>query len=152
MESKPNTIRLVVLGVLLVFLFVFVYLFAGGKINMGISSSFIYMIYIILGLIASVICYGLLSSFGEIQGHRYETTIKLGGAIVGLVVVGGGGLIYEKYVHTPDGVDVRVVFYSKNQSEIQRLKGQAIIFYGNTEKDVPVSNEGSILLQGIPPA
>lgn len=142
--------KMAILILLLVVLLIIVYAFASGKLAMGISGSFTYLIYIFLGLISSVVCYGLLSSMGEIQGHKYETTIKLGGAIVGLVVVGGGGLVYEKYVRKPDTIDMRVIFFTDNRAAPQKISGTATVFVANKEFNVSLKDEYTVLFQGLP--
>jgi len=149
-SSKDNWTKIVLFCVLLIALLALVYAFASGFLKLGASGAFVYLIYVFLGLISSVVCYGLLSSFGEIQGHKYETTIKLGGAIVGLVVVGGGGMVYERYFHTPDNIDVRIVFYLNSRTQAQKIRGQVNVLYGNVEKTIPVNNQESVLLQSIP--
>lgn len=147
-EPKLQT-KMSLFIILLVALFVLVYAFAGNHLHMGVSGSFTYLIYIFLGLISSVVCYGLLSSMGEIKGHKYETRIKLGGAIVGLVVVGGGGMIYEKYVQKAATIDVRLVFYTKSLSQIQKINGEAIFWDGNKEIPLTLKNQSSALIQGL---
>lgn len=146
-RSQPNYPLFIIL---LVALLAVVYAFASNHLQMGISGSFTYMIYVFLGLVSSVVCYGFLSSMGEIKGYKYETTIKLGGAIVGLVVVGGGGMIYEKYVQRSDTVDVRLVFYRSKLSHTQKITGEATLLIGNKEFTVTLRSQSSVLLQGIP--
>lgn len=89
---------------------------------------------------------------GEIKGHKYETTIKLGGAIVGLVVVGGGVMIYEKYVRRSATVDIRLVFYGKKISQTQKISGEVMFLIGNKDFSVTLKNQSNVLLQGIPSA
>jgi hypothetical protein len=42
--------------------------------------------YVLLGLLAAVTCYGFLSSSGVVEGKEYGVAVKLGGAIVALAV------------------------------------------------------------------
>jgi len=150
-ETGTKT-KMTIFIILLVVLLLVVYAFASGKWSMGISGSFTYLIYVFLGLISSVVCYGLLSSMGEIQGHKYETTIKLSGAIVGLVVVGGGGMFYEKYIRQPETLDMRVIFYTDNKSSPQKISGTATLFTANKQNAVTLRNEYTTLFQGLPAA
>lgn len=148
MTPTNNNNRMPLFIILLVVLLIFVFAFASGKLNIGISGSFTYLIYIFLGLISSVVCYGMLSSMGEINGHRYSTTIKLGGAIVGLVVVGGGGLVYEKYVHK-NSEEIRLVFYTDATTHLQTISGEADLLVGNQQMSIRLDNQNSVLFQGL---
>jgi hypothetical protein len=69
---------------------VFAILFGKGWLTQDVVSS--YIVFVILGGLASVLTWGLLSSAGEISGTQYGFKIKLAGAIVPLVLVTGGGL------------------------------------------------------------
>jgi len=123
-------------------------LFATGKLRFGLEGPFIYLIYIFAGLLAAALCYGVLDSTGVVEGNPHGITIKLGGAIVAMVVVAGGGGLYEKYVRT-NPFNVRVTLYEKTEGEPTPVSGSLSLNLGAKAESVGIDSQGSALFQDI---
>jgi CHAT domain len=65
-------------------------LFGSGILRQNIISE--YTVLVILGCLAGILTWGILSSSGEISGSRYGITVKLGGSSVTVAVTIAGGL------------------------------------------------------------
>ena len=65
-------------------------LFGSGIFRQNIISE--YTVLVILGCLAGILAWGILSSSGEISGSRYGITMKLGGSSVTLGATIAGGL------------------------------------------------------------
>lgn len=141
--------QLTIFVVLLAAMFAMTVLFASGVLRFGLSGPFIYVLYVIAGLLASTLCYGILDSFGELHGTRYGITLRLGGAIVGLVVVAGGGGLYERFLQTPSTFNVRVYLHEGNTAVPVGAKGTLSLRLGSQQRTVNIEADGTALFQGI---
>ncbi len=122
---------------------------ASGLLRFGLEGPIVYTLYCVAGLLAAILCYGLLESSGELHGERYGTTLRLGGAIVGFVVVAGGGGLYERFLRTPGVFSVRVTFYLEDPSVPSPIEADAIIRAMNRRYIEPVDKYGSALFGGL---
>lgn len=141
--------RLGVYATLLGAVFLLTFLIASGLVRFGLEGPIVYVLYVLAGLLAAVLCYGLLESTGELHGKRYSVTLRLGGAIVGLVVVTGGGGFYERYLRTPSVFSVRASFSLTGSSSPTAIDGDAILEYRDRRHIAPIDRFGSALFQGI---
>lgn len=126
-------------------------LFGSGILRFGLEGPFVYVIYIIAGLLAAFACFGLLDSSGELTGKPLDTNVKLGGAIVGLVVVAAGGALYEIYGRPPQTFSTRVIFSDANGQQV-KPKGTLTLFIGAGNPQVAIDGSGTVLFQNIPAA
>jgi hypothetical protein len=124
-------------------------LFASGVLRHGLQGPFVYLLYIVAGLLVAALCYGLLESTGQFEGGKDGANIKLGGAIVALVVVAGGGGLYERNVRAaPFGL--RVAFYEEGPSQPAKgLQGTLTLKLGAGRMPETSSPDGSVLFQNI---
>jgi hypothetical protein len=81
--------RRVIFMTLLAASFALAVLFGSGTLRQNIISE--YTVLVILGCLAGILAWGILSSTGEISGSRYGITMKLGGSsvTVGATIAGG---------------------------------------------------------------
>jgi hypothetical protein len=84
--------------VLLIAVIAMAILFATGTLRFGLSGPFVYIVYVLAGLLSALLTFGMLSSRGELHGEHEGIGLKLGGAVVALVVVAAGGGLYERYL------------------------------------------------------
>jgi hypothetical protein len=82
--------RLVIFAVLLVVAVGFVIALGAGAIEQNVVGN--YVVYILVGALAAVLTFGILSSTGEIAGERHGFSIKVTGSLVALLAVAGGGV------------------------------------------------------------
>lgn len=68
----------------------FAILFGAGVLHQNVVSE--YVVFVLLGALAAVLTWGILSSTGEINRLGYGIQVKLAGAFVPLVLITGGGL------------------------------------------------------------
>jgi len=142
--------KLALFGVLLAAVLALTIVFAGGWLRFGLGAQFTFVMYVLLGLLAAVTCYGLLSSSGELEGKAYGVAIKLGGAIVALAVVAGGGALYERYGQTQGSFEQRINFYSNHRGQLEKITGAATLSFGNERRLETLRETGTALYQGIP--
>lgn len=146
-EAKPARVGifLVLLGVVVTLMV----LFASGILRYGMEGPFVYLLYIIAGLLVAALCYGLLDSTGQFEGERAGATIKLGGAVVALVVVAGGGALYEKNVHASP-FSVRFSFHAGAPTEpVKGMKGSLTLRLGAARLLEPITPESTVLFQDL---
>lgn len=148
-EAPAKTKLILFVALLAAALFLAV-VFAGGWLRFGLAGPFIYVLYIFCGMLTAYTCYGLLSSIGELEGKQYGVALKLGGPIVALVVVAGGGGLYEKYGQTPSSFAQRINFYSDQPSQLKKISGVATLSFGNERRPESLRESGTALYQGIP--
>lgn len=152
--DAPNEVsaknKLIVFSVLIVVVLLLTLTLASGWLRSGQSGPFIYVLYVLCGLLAAYVCYGLLSSMGELEGKQYGVALKLGGPIVALVVVAGGGGLYERYGQTPGSFAQRINFYTAQTSQLEKINGTATVSIGNERRAEVLRESGSALYQGIP--
>lgn len=124
-------------------------LFASGVLRFGLEGPFIFVLYLLAGLLVAFACFGLLSSTGELSGSPYGIQTRLGGAIVGLVVVVGGGGLYEYFVRGTGEFQLRVSFYENDIRDRTPVEGSFALEYG---ADIPSRDihQGTVLFQNIP--
>jgi hypothetical protein len=149
-SEAPAKTRLILFGALLFAALFLAVVFAGGWLRFGLAGPFIYVLYIFCGMLAAYTCYGLLSSIGELEGKQYGVALKLGGPIVALVVVAGGGGLYEKYGQTPGSFAQRINFYSNQPGQLEKIIGTATLSFGNERRPETLREAGTALYQGIP--
>lgn len=144
-----NRNKIVVFSILLLSILAFTLLMANKTLQFAASSGTSYLIYVLCGLLAAYTCFGLLSSFGEINGQKYGLNIRLGGAIVAMMIVTFGGGYYEKNMQASPSLDMRIRFVSDNNQMPQKISGKLSLFLGNEEKSQILDEESSVLFQGI---
>lgn len=150
-DAASNKNKMILFGVLLVVVLLLSVVFAGGWLRFGLNGQFSFVMYVILGLLAAVTCYGLLASTGEIDGEQHSVKFKLTGAIVALVAVAGGGALYEKYVpHRAATFAQRVNFYSAQPTQLEKLNGAATLAFGYERRTETLRETGTLLYLGIP--
>src|SRR5258708_10513172 len=106
-------------------------LFASGILRFGIAGPCVYIVYVMAGLLSASLTFELLSSRGEVQGKREGIVLKLGGAVVALVVVAAGGGLYERYLYTPPHFDLLLLFYTENLTKPEPVTGKLVMITGN---------------------
>ena len=142
---------------LLIVLAVLTSLFASGVLRFGISGTTAYVVYVLLGLLAAVVTFGMLSNTGSFTGEHGggtgehgRSTLKLGGAVVALVIVAGGGALYERWFHVPEFYSIRLNFYVERPTTLQPLSGTVTIYVGTRAISESIQGVGSVLIDGIP--
>jgi hypothetical protein len=143
-----NKLGLLLFSTLLIVVVSLTVLFASGAIRFASSGLSTYIVYVLAGLLASVLCYGLLHSSGNITGHQRGVSIYIQGSVVALVLVAGGGMAYERWFHIPEQFDIRVVFSSEDGQPVT-LVGTIDILYANEKKTETVKESSSVLFQGV---
>src|SRR5262249_7696503 len=138
-------------AVLLTVLIALAVLFGTGILRFGLEGPFVYVIYIMAGLLVAFVCFCLLDSSGGLTGNSLNTNVKLGGAIVGLVVVSAGGAVYEIYGRPQQTFSTRVSF-RETSGEAVRPKGALTIFIGAGTQTANIDTGGTALFQNIPSA
>ena len=143
--------KLGVFVILLIVLVALAVLFGSGVLRFGLEGPFVYVIYIIAGLLVAFACFGLLDSSGELTGKPLDTNVKLGGAIVGLVVVAAGGALYEMYGRPPQTFSTRIAFFDGTGQPV-KPKGALMLFIGAANPQLAIDGNGTVLFQNIPAA
>src|SRR5260221_546968 len=151
MSAMSVTVKVAIFAVLLTVLIGLAVLFGSGVLRFGLEGPFVYVIYIVAGLLVAFVCFGLLDSSGELTGAHLNTNVKLGGAIVGFVVVAAGGALYEVYGRPPQIFSVRVLFYDST-GETVKPKGTITLFINSGNPQAPIDTSGTALFQNIPAA
>jgi hypothetical protein len=151
MNSLSIRVKMAIFAALLVVLIGLAVLFGAGVLRFGLEGPFVYVIYVIAGLLVAFVCFGLLDSTGELTGNPLSTNVKLGGAIVGLVVVIAGGALYEIYGRPQQTFSTRVAFYTMNGESV-RPKGALTLFIAAGTQTAIIDSGGTALFQNIPAA
>jgi len=151
MSTLSSKAKIGIFGALLVVLLGLAILFGSGILRFGLEGPFVYVIYIIAGLLVAFACFGLLDSSGELTGQPLDTNLKLGGAIVGLVVVAAGGALYEIYGRPPSTFSTRVIFSDATGQQV-KPKGTLTLFIGAANPQITIDGNGSALFQNLPGA
>lgn len=126
--------------------------FASGVLRFGLEGPFIYVMYVLAGLLTAFLCYGVLDSVGELTGSPYGIALKLGGPIVGLVVVAAGGALYEKNVRGEGKFSVRIYFYEKSKTDLAPCKGELAVHLNSYSMSVHLDGSGTAFVQDLSPA
>lgn len=138
-----------ILMILLVVVVALAVLFATGTLRFGLSGPFVYIVYVLAGLLSAFLTFGVLSSRGELHGERDGVGLKLGGAVVALVVVAAGGGFYERYLYTPPQFDVLILFFTENQAKAEPVTGKLALIVGNQDFAKELDGTGRVLFRGI---
>lgn len=149
-EKGNNQLKITVFIILLISVLLLVFLLASGKLRFGLLPQFTYILYSICGFLAAILCFGILSSSGEINNNENGRAIKLSGAVVAFIVVAGGGGLYEKYFHTDPYFDLRIIFYKDVPTKSINIKGEVSILIGNDKRTEILNSSSTILFQHIP--
>ena len=139
-----------VFGALLLTVLLLTILFASGSLRFGLSGPSVYILYLLAGMLAAVLTFGMLSSSGQLNATRGGVTLTLGGSIVALVVVAGGGGIYERYLHRPETFDLLITFWATDPNAFEPLKGQITIYAGNNDFTQALDGSGRNRFLGLP--
>lgn len=145
----PAKTALGVFGVLLAAVLFFALAIASGALRFGLEAPVVYTLYVIAGLLAATLCFRILGSAGGLHGQPYGMTLRLGGAVVGLVVVAGGGALYERHVRTPAVFNFRVTFSPEDHDPPGPANGDAVISFGDQQLIASLDGVGSTLFQGL---
>lgn len=124
-------------------------LFATGTLRFGLSGPFVYIVYILAGLLSACLTFGMLSSRGELHGEREGIGLKLGGAVVALVVVAAGGGVYERYLYTPPQFDLLVLFFTDNPAKPEPVTGKVVVIAGNQDFAADLDGTGRLTIRHI---
>lgn len=141
---------LILSTILLVAVISLTILFASGVLDFGLEGPFVFILYVISGILVSVACFGLLSSSGEIVGESFGYKTRIGGAIVGLVVVVGGGGIYEVFARPASLFSFRILMYEDTPASPTLVKGSVSLIVGAAIRSADVDSNGTALFQGLP--
>src|SRR5258706_5150237 len=128
MNAKRKFLILVMLLVVVIALAI---LFASGILRFGLAGPFVYVVYVLAGLLSAFRSFGVLSSQGEFQGEHRGVGLRLGGAVVALVVVAAGGGLYERYLYTPPHFDLLLLFFAENPAKPEPVTGKVVLIVGN---------------------
>jgi hypothetical protein len=139
-----------IFGALLFAVLLLTILFASGSLRFGLSGPSVYILYLLAGMLAALLTFGMLSSSGQLNATRGGVTLTLGGSIVALVVVAGGGGIYERYLHRPETFDLLITFWATDPNALEPLKGQVTIYAGNNDFTQPLDGSGRNRFLGLP--
>jgi hypothetical protein len=82
--------RLFAFVVLLLAALVLAVLFGSGVLRQDAVSE--YVVFVVLGGLAAVVTWGILSSTGELKGRSYGIDAKVTGSLVPFILIVGGGL------------------------------------------------------------
>jgi hypothetical protein len=124
-------------------------LFASGAIRHGLGTMGTYVVYVLAGLVTAVLCFGLLGATGSFEGSAHGGTLKLGGSVVAMLLITGGGIVYERY-RAPESFDTRLVFLDKATRQPQRLSGQATILLEGEKRMAPLHDQSDALVESFP--
>ena len=124
-------------------------LFGSGRLRFGLEGPFVFIIYLMGGMLAAVLTFGILSSSGELTGKKAGWGIRLGGAVVALVVVTFAGGYYERYLHTPSQFDALLLFYVDNPNAPEHVTGSVGVFIGNEEHMCVLDGTGRALIRSL---
>lgn len=110
-----------------------------------------YVTYVLAGLLAAVVCYGFLASSGWLKGKTHGFDLRVGGALLALVVVAGGGGAYERFGHTPVAYTQRLRFVDRASQPV-KLTGLARLFLGNGSWSAELREASDAAFDGVPSA
>lgn len=148
--SRGNGLLFSVFVILLLAVIGLVLIFASGRLRFGLEGPVVYLIYVLVGLLAAVLCYGILNSTGQLSGKIHGINVQLGGAIVVAVIIVVGAVYYEKMVRQDTPFEVRAYLYEKAQSELVSANGVLAIHLGEMLPTANINPDGTALFQGIP--
>lgn len=90
-DRDTMRVRTAIFAALFLAAVMFALLFGVGVIRQNAVSE--YIVFVLLGALAAVLTWGILSSSGELRGAPYAINIKLAGSIVPLIIIAAGGLL-----------------------------------------------------------
>lgn len=150
MHSMTRTQKIGLFAALLFSVLLLTLVFASGVFRFGLSGPSVYVLYLLAGMLAALLTFGMLTSSGQLQASRGGSTLTLGGSIVALVVVAGGGGLYERYLHRAETFDLLVTYWMNDPSALEPLKGQVTIYAGNNDFTQPLDGSGRNRFLGLP--
>jgi hypothetical protein len=145
-RNRPTMVR--IFAALVLLLVTTTILFASGLLRHGVGTTATYVVYVLAGLVTAVLCFGLLGATGAFEGTAHGATLKLGGSIVAMLVVTGGGVVYEQY-RKPEKFDCLVRFVDRATRQPQKLKGNIEILLGSEKHPGSFSDQSDVLMQGF---
>jgi hypothetical protein len=148
MAAQDIRLRRAIFAALFAAVVVFALLYAARILHATVVSD--YATFVLLGLLASVLMWGILSSTGEISGSAYGVQIKLGGAVVPLVVIVGGGLWLQSKDRTSH-IKVRWVTVNGNPARVTGDVRLEVAGVGNTPVAL-LTGSDIVTIDGIEPA
>ncbi|MEW8626780.1 MAG: hypothetical protein AB2551_13575 [Candidatus Thiodiazotropha sp.] len=125
-------------------------LLASGALRYGLSGPFIFVIYVVSGLLVAIACFGLLSSSGDITGHNFGAKWRVGGAIVGFIVVAVGGSLYETYVRSDQKFDIQIILIDNKTKEFAKVKGTIKLVIGSETETIVLDKSGVAQIRNLP--
>ncbi|MDU9006958.1 hypothetical protein [Sedimentitalea todarodis] len=139
-------------GLILIIVTGLTVLIASGILQFGFQGPVVFVLYIISGVFVALSCFGILTSTGELAGEPYGINIRLGGAIVGLVVVVAGGGIYEVFVRDSESTKLQIVLYTENRNNIPEIEAELTLILDATTVSKAVNGRGIVVFENLPPS
>ncbi|WP_141194770.1 hypothetical protein [Maliponia aquimaris] len=127
-------------------------LLASGVLQFGFQGPVIFVLYIISGVFVALSCFGILTSTGELAGEPYGINVRLGGAIVGLVVVVAGGGIYELFIRNSESTKLQIVMYVGSRNNIPEIDAELTLILDATTVSKAVNGRGIVVFDNLPPS
>jgi hypothetical protein len=147
-DARSARTRVGVFAGLLVVVLLLTMFYAVGVFPLSAGGVFSFVVYVLLGLLAAVCCYGILDSSGTIVSSQSGTRVALQGSVVALALVAGGGMSYERWFRTPDLFDMRLSFIDEDGQPL-RVSGTVSILFLSKKLTARVTDEPDVLFQSI---
>lgn len=122
--------------------------FAARNLGLRPGPQTTFVVYVLCGCLAAVLTFGILRSAGTFKGSRHGGTLEFSGALIPLVLVVGGGMVYEKYFRVSEEFSPRFRFVTENGA-LQPLTGSAILYVGSARLEQTFKDADSVLFQGV---
>jgi hypothetical protein len=123
--------------------------FADKLAGLGLTEHVYYLVLVLMGLAAAVFLFGALRSTATYEGTVLGGTLKLGGPIVGAVLVVVGGYFFVPKTFT---FPLTVYVHGKEgpQDTVLRNSGRVVLVLGPEPRSESIGDNGQAYFPAIP--
>jgi hypothetical protein len=126
----------------------FVLIFEADKlVRLGLQHNVYYVLLVPLGLCVAAALFGVMDSYAVYRGKALHGTLRLGGPIVGFLLV-----VILGFLLVPDRRPFPLTVYVQDGSQPVRGGGSVFIDFGGNRRDALIDQQGQARFLGIPPS
>jgi len=145
-SSVSGYIIIAVTGFIVSIFSIYYYLnFIQGKVGEQVDQRVFYLILILFGIATSAVVFGIMNSYATLKGEKFNTSFKLAGPVVGVVLTVIGGFYLP---HEPDEKIVTIRIFDKKKNPV--TQGDVKIYLKEYIRTQSIDKLGQALFTGIP--